>query len=62
MVAVPVGAAATCALLRAEADTVVCTATPEPFMAVGAWYHDFSPTTDDEVRRLLGDQEGRAAV
>lgn len=53
VVAVPVGAAPTCALLEAEADTVLCPAMPEPFLAVGAWYHDFSPTTDEEVRRLL---------
>ena len=53
VVAVPVGAAATCERLRAEVDAVVCPATPDPFVAVGSWYLDFSPTTDDEVRRLL---------
>jgi len=26
---------------------------PEPFYAVGAWYEDFSQTTDEEVRDLL---------
>jgi len=31
----------------------VCARTPEPFSAVGLWYHDFSQTTDDEVRALL---------
>jgi predicted phosphoribosyltransferase len=51
--AVPVGAAPTCSELRAFADEVVCAATPEPFTAVGRWYDDFSPTTDEEVRRLL---------
>jgi predicted phosphoribosyltransferase len=34
-------------------DEVVCAVTPEPFYAVGLWYHDFSPTTDEEVRELL---------
>ncbi len=53
VVAVPVGAAPTCELLRSDADSVVCAVTPEPFIAVGAWYEDFSPTADDEVRRLL---------
>jgi putative phosphoribosyl transferase len=53
VVAVPVAAAATCEDLRHLADEVVCVATPEPFYAVGAWYDDFSPTTDDEVRALL---------
>jgi predicted phosphoribosyltransferase len=53
VVAVPVGAPSTCALLRAEADEVVCAAMPEPFYAVGQWYDDFSETSDDEVRALL---------
>jgi putative phosphoribosyl transferase len=53
VVAVPVGAAQTCAELRAEADEVVCARTPEPFYAVGMWYEDFSQTSDAEVRELL---------
>ena len=53
VVAVPVGAAATCADLSREADDVVCLRTPEPFVAVGLWYRDFTPTSDDEVRALL---------
>jgi predicted phosphoribosyltransferase len=54
VVAVPVAPAGTEALLRRDADEVVCAATPWPFQAVGQWYDDFSPTTDDEVRALLG--------
>jgi len=53
IVAVPVGAPSTCDELREEADEVVCAVTPEPFLAVGFWYDDFSPTTDREVRDLL---------
>jgi len=53
VVAVPVGAAATVEELRAEVDQLVCILTPEPFHAVGAWYHDFSQTTDDAIRELL---------
>jgi len=53
VVAVPVAAAETCQALRAEADTVVCASTPEPFHAVGAWYEDFAQTEDGEVRELL---------
>ena len=37
------------------ADEVVCAETPAPFLAVGAWYEDFSETTDDDVRRLLAE-------
>lgn len=53
IVAVPVGASETCEEFRNEVDEVVCAATPEPFMAVGAWYSEFSQTSDDEVRELL---------
>jgi predicted phosphoribosyltransferase len=53
VVAVPVGAPDTCALLRPDVDDVVCALTPEPLMAVGAWYEDFTQTSDAEVRRLL---------
>ena len=54
VVAVPVGAASTCGELGREADEVVCLRTPEPFIAVGLWYRDFTPTSDNEVRALLG--------
>ena len=53
VVAVPVGAPQTCRDLAALADEVVCPRTPSDFSAVGEWYEDFSPTTDDEVRELL---------
>jgi putative phosphoribosyl transferase len=53
VVAVPVAAEQTCAELRDDVDEVVCALTPEPFLAVGAWYEDFSQTTDEEVRELL---------
>jgi predicted phosphoribosyltransferase len=55
VVAVPVAAASTCQELRAEVDDVVCSATPEPFVAVGRFYEDFSQTSDEEVRALLAD-------
>ncbi|MDQ3574511.1 MAG: phosphoribosyltransferase [Actinomycetota bacterium] len=59
MVAVPTAAEATLAALRSEADAVVAAVTPEPFIAVGHSYLDFSQTTDEEVRRLLlGPQTG----
>jgi predicted phosphoribosyltransferase len=53
VVAVPVGAPETCAMMRRDADDVVCAATPEPFMAVGVWYADFTQTTGAQVRELL---------
>jgi putative phosphoribosyl transferase len=54
VVAVPVAAGSTCRELRTQVDDVVCLRTPSDFSAVGLWYQDFSQTTDEEVRRLLG--------
>jgi putative phosphoribosyl transferase len=54
VVAVPVASAQTCDEFREVVDHVVCALTPEPFYAVGLWYEDFSPTSDEEVRELLG--------
>jgi putative phosphoribosyl transferase len=53
VVAVPVGAEDTCEQLSAEADEVVCVATPRPFRAVGLWYRNFPQASDDEVHELL---------
>jgi len=53
IVAVPVASEDACVEFERHADAIVCAATPEPFYAVGAWYADFSQTTDDEVRELL---------
>jgi predicted phosphoribosyltransferase len=53
VVAVPTAPTETCRELEEEVDEVVCAVTPEPFMAVGLWYEDFSQTTDEEVEELL---------
>jgi erythromycin esterase-like protein/adenine/guanine phosphoribosyltransferase-like PRPP-binding protein len=53
IVAVPTASPETCEELKSEADDAVCAITPEPFLAVGHWYEDFSQTTDEEVRDLL---------
>lgn len=53
IVAVPVAPPEVAAELGRFAEEVVCLATPSPFFAVGAWYDDFTPTTDGEVRALL---------
>lgn len=54
IVAVPVADADTCAELATLVDSVVCVSMPDPFWAVGQAYIDFSQTSDEEVRRLLG--------
>jgi putative phosphoribosyl transferase len=53
VVAVPVAPAQSYSALLREVDELVCLATPKPFIAVGAWYDNFSPITDEEVRHLL---------
>ncbi|MGH7693446.1 MAG: phosphoribosyltransferase [Gemmatimonadaceae bacterium] len=53
VVAVPIASREACEDLGGVADVVVCVETPDPFRAVGLWYHDFSQTTDEEVRALL---------
>jgi predicted phosphoribosyltransferase len=58
VVAVPIGAASTCAEFQTIADECICALTPEPFRAVGLWYEDFSQTDDDEVRDLLARAAG----
>jgi predicted phosphoribosyltransferase len=58
VIAIPVVAAATVPALAEMADEVVYLEAPEQFFAVGQWYIDFSPTTDEEVRELLAEAGG----
>ena len=60
IVGVPVGTRSARADLLRVADVVVCVRMPEPFSAVGQWYVDFEPTTDQEVRKLLGQDRDRS--
>jgi len=53
LVACPVAAAETVRGLHDEADDVLCLRTPIQFAAVGAWYDDFTPVSDQEVKALL---------
>ena len=53
IVAAPTSALDTYEQLQREANEVVCLATPEPYLAVGTWYDDFSQTTDEKVKTLL---------
>jgi putative phosphoribosyl transferase len=53
VIAVPAAPPETCAELTAVADEVICAMTPEPFHAVGLWYHNFHQTSDREVCELL---------
>ncbi len=54
VVAVPVGPPDTCHEIEQQADETICLSMPEFFQAVGQYYEDFSQTTDEDVRELLG--------
>lgn len=54
VVAVPVGPTPTPQAVVDAADAVVVVEQPERLAAVGYWYRDFSPVTDDDVVHLLG--------
>jgi len=52
-VAVPVAPPDTVAALSADADAIEALTTPRQFFALGEWYDDFTPTSDDAVVALL---------
>src|SRR6266542_7145335 len=54
VVAVPVGPPDTCHEIEEQADETICLSMPEFFQALGQYYEDFSQTTDEDVRELLG--------
>ena len=54
VVAVPTASREACDEFAADVDKTVCLTTPEPFYGVGAWYGDFTQTSDREVCDLLG--------
>jgi putative phosphoribosyl transferase len=60
VVAVPTSAPDTCAMIRKMVDETICLITPTPFGGVGAWYRDFSQTSDREVQQLLKEAENLA--
>ncbi|MET8247665.1 phosphoribosyltransferase family protein [Streptomyces sp. NPDC005202] len=57
VLAVPVGPERTLPHLRAVADQVVCPQALRHLGSVGAWYRDFSQTTDAEVGALLAEAD-----
>jgi predicted phosphoribosyltransferase len=53
IVAVPVGAASTCAALAPEVNELICLKQPQLFRAVSQWYEQFGQTSDAQVQDLL---------
>jgi predicted phosphoribosyltransferase len=62
VVAVPVGARDSCALIASEADELVCPHRPEPFLAVGLHYESFGQTSDEEVVQIIEEHRRRRAA
>jgi putative phosphoribosyl transferase len=57
VLATPVGPTSAQTEMGRIADEVVFLETPPSFDAVGRWYRDFSPTSDDEVVNVLRPKE-----
>jgi putative phosphoribosyl transferase len=55
VLAVPVAAPRSVRELRADVDDVVCVEMPRDLWAIGFWYEDFSPTSDEEVAAALNE-------
>ncbi len=53
IIALPVGPLSSIQEFRKEVDQVICLLTPESFFAIGAFYKDFSQTSDEDVITLL---------
>jgi putative phosphoribosyl transferase len=51
--ATPVASRDAMALLRGEADDVVCLSSPRNFGSVGSFYRVFTQVTDEDVAKLL---------
>jgi putative phosphoribosyl transferase len=59
ILALPVGPPDTVARLKKEVDELICLSTPRLFWAVGAFYIDFSQTSDEEVKSLLEESQAQ---
>jgi putative phosphoribosyl transferase len=60
--AAPVIAGSTYFRIRRAADDVAAVIVPDEFYGISEWYEDFSLISDDEVRKLLAQADGRQYV
>ncbi|MBT8224099.1 MAG: phosphoribosyltransferase [Dactylosporangium sp.] len=60
MYAAPVCAAESADWLASDVDTIVHLYSPRDFPALGLWYRDITPVTDDDVAAILALMWGRA--
>jgi putative phosphoribosyl transferase len=61
VLAVPVAAPESAREARSWVDELVSVEMPPDLWAIGLWYEDFSPTSDEEVAALLAESAGAAA-
>ncbi|MGA8259140.1 MAG: phosphoribosyltransferase [Arenicellales bacterium] len=59
VLAAPVAPPDTVEDLQSEVDEIVCLRTPDPFYAIGAFYRDFTQTSDEEVVAILARASAR---
>lgn len=62
VLAVPVAPVETLERFRAAVDELVCLETPEPFLAVGCWYLNFTQVDDEDVIRILDQARSRSVT
>jgi predicted phosphoribosyltransferase len=62
VVAVPTAPTEALAQVREVADDCFCCVSPNPFLAVGLSYEDFSQTSDEQVRELFARSGQRSLV
>lgn len=58
ILAVPIAPPRSERTLLSWVDEVVCVEMPADLWAIGLWYEDFSPTSDEEVKALLAEPSG----
>jgi putative phosphoribosyl transferase len=62
VLAVPVAAPASAREMRGFVDQLVYVEAPPEMWAIGLWYEDFSPTSDEEVAAALDQARGSASA
>lgn len=57
VLAVPVAPPDTVSKLRQEVDEIICLETPDPFYAIGVFYHEFAQMSDEDVVAVLRESD-----
>jgi putative phosphoribosyl transferase len=58
--AIPVAAPESLEMIRPMTDNVVCLQAPPNLLSIGQFYQNFEQVNDDEVKKILRSQQGRA--